>query len=262
MTSSFDLSLVMTAHRHVHLAEAIGSVRAQRTGCRFEVVVVVDALGEPGLEGYASELCADLPNARVVAYSGGTAGRVRNRGFSLAASDWVAYLDGDDALRVDAIEVMWQAHLRCPRAGILCSGMQRVTQAGEAIPLPESLTYAPPAWLYYEDPDVRGVPTYMNQFMVIRRDIWSRYPFYEHTNGEDIDFILHALLAGEFLKVPEPLYCYRDTPDSFSKQSFRDSDICTQRYRSGYYAQLFESTDSEYLWQNFGPTLLQRGGGR
>jgi hypothetical protein len=135
-----------------------------------------------------------------------------------------------------------------------------VTRTGETIPLPESLTYSPAAWLYYEDPDDRGVQTYMNQFMLIRRDLWSRYPFYEYTNGEDIDFMLHALLAGHFLKVPEPLYFLRDTPDSFSKQSFPDSDICTQRYRSGYYEKLFENSTSENVRKNFGTTLAQRGG--
>jgi glycosyltransferase involved in cell wall biosynthesis len=245
------VTLVVTAHHQRYLAEALISVAAQ-TSDGFDLVGVIDVCGDPGLpEAFA----AFLPFIRCrrreqIVISAGTAGRARNAGFAAASTPWVAYLDGDDILRPDAIAQMLRA-IAADQADILSSGLVRIAQDGAVTPVPQSLTYRPPRWIYELDPDQVDHATYFNQFLAIRRALWAAYPFEETTNGEDIDFMLHQLLAGRFGKVPLPLYGYRDTPASFSKREFEGADVCTRRYRDGYYATLFQARYGPAVAANF-----------
>lgn len=245
------LTLVVTAHHIRFLTEAMTSVAAQ-TNTAFDLVCCADTTGGPDT---AELFRSFLPfvrcrKAQVLEVAGGTAGRVRNTGFSAARTPWVAYLDGDDLLRPDALAVLGSA-VQAGDADIVSTGMDRITPDGRRQAWPQSLTYRPPRWIYRVDPDTVGHPTFFNQLLAIRRELWAAYPFHEETNGEDIDFMLHQLLAGRFRKLPEPVYLYRDTPDSFSKHDFPGDDICTRRYRSGYYAELFARRYRAELAGNF-----------
>lgn len=237
------LTLVVTAHRTAYLMEAITSVAAQ-TCADFDLVCCADVTGSPEVIEVFTHLVPYVRcrNAHVMTVDGGTAGRVRNAGFATARTPWIAYLDGDDLLHPAAIARLCQAindNRGDHGADIISTGMIRITTTGEPEPLPDSLYYRPPAWIYRTDPDSVDHPTFVNQLLAIRRELWAAYPFDETTNGEDIDFMLHQLLAGRFRKIPEALYGYRDTAGSFSKQAFLGGDLCTNRYRDGYYARLY-----------------------
>lgn len=251
MTPRPILTLVVTAHRASFLLEALNSVRGQTTG-HFELICCADTTGEAEIEELLSEFIASapLPRCELVRVAGGTAGRVRNAGFGAAQTDWVSYLDGDDVLRPEAVaRVLEVIQFGC--ADLICTGMSRLDRSGGWSELPDSWTYRPPSWIYRTDPDTVGHCTYFNQFLAMRRCLWRRYPFDESTNGEDIDFMLHQLLAGRFCKIPSALYGYRDTPGSFSERVFADDDICTRRYRSGYYSRLYARDFRPELAGNF-----------
>lgn len=236
---SQHLTLVVTAHHRRFLTEALVSVAAQST-TDFAVVCCADSTGEPGVrelfEAFAP-LLAPRP-VEVLSVAGGTAGAVRNAGFAASSTPWVAYLDGDDLLRPDALARMLQAVELHPDAGLLSSGMARIHADGTVQTLLDSLIYRPPRWLYDTDPELVGHATFFNQLLVIRRELWESHPFDETTNGEDIDFMLHQLLRSPFRKVPQALYYHRDLPGSFSKRMYPSADLCTRRYREGYYAGL------------------------
>lgn len=217
----------------------------------FEVVCCADRYGDEGLAELFERTTADAPfTSRVIEVDGGTAGRVRNVGFAAARTPWIAYLDGDDLLASTAIGLMFKA-IASDAGDIYCSGMSRLVETQSPIVLLESLEYRPPLWIYDVDPDAVGHPTYFNQFQAIRSELWERYPFDESTNGEDIDYMLHQLLLGRFRKIGLPLYVYRQTPQSFSSQSFPGGDVCTKRYESGYYQDLFRRCYSDRLSDNF-----------
>lgn len=245
------LTLVVTAHRTRYLTEAMTSVIAQTWG-DFDLVCCADTTGSPGI----TELYRDLMpyvrcrTARVLEVSGGSAGRVRNAGFTAARTQWVAYQDGDDVLHPAALARLARVMDRGD-ADIISTGMTRITANGCPKPWPRSLTYRPPRWIYHTDPDTVGHSTFFNQLLAIRRELWAAYPFHEITNGEDIDFMLHQLLAGRFRKLPDALYGYRDTADSFSKREWAGGDICTNRYRQGYYARLFAQRYRPEVAANF-----------
>lgn len=252
------LTLVVTAHRTTYLMEAVTSVAAQ-TCADFDLVCCADLTGSADVMNVFTALvpyvrCRD---AQVMSVEGGTAGRVRNAGFAAARTPWIAYLDGDDLLHPAAVARLVQTiadggnHRDGTGADIISTGMIRITATGRPEPWPESLHYRPPTWIYHTDPDSVNHPTFINQLLAIRRDLWAAHPFEESTNGEDIDFMLHQLLAGRFRKLPEALYGYRDTPGSFSKQEFPGDDVCTNRYRDGYYARLFTQRYRPEIAANF-----------
>lgn len=251
MSTGPALTLVVTAHHPRYLTEALTSVAAQSTAS-FDLVCCADSAAPADVlrlfEEYLPYIrCHDR---RVLSVKGGTAGRVRNAGFAAARTGWISYLDGDDVLRPDAVEILLSA-ITDMNADILSTGMTRITQNGKPERWPASECYRPPRWIYWIDPDTVGHPTFFNQFLAIRRELWAARPFHEGTNGEDIDFMLHQLLSGKFRKLAAPAYGYRDTPGSFSKRDYEGGDICTVRYQAGYYRRLFERYYIPALAGNF-----------
>lgn len=249
---SSRLTLVVTAHHTRFLTEALVSVAAQ-TSTGFRVICCADTTGESQVAETFEQWVPLLHPSPVelLAVAAGTAGAIRNAGFAAARTPWVAYLDGDDLLRPDALERMLEAADAHAEAGLLSSGMARIHVEGAVEHLPASLTYQPPRWLYETDPDLVGHATFFNQLLMMRRELWAAHPFDASTNGEDIDFMLHQLLCAPFRKVAHALYYYRDVPGSFSKRSYPGGDLCTRRYRNGYYARLFATAFDPALAGNF-----------
>ncbi len=134
---------------------------------------------------------------------------------------------------------------------IFSSGMVRIHTDGLLENIEESLTYLPPLQIYEIDPDTVNQPTYFNQFQIIRKNDWKEYPFNETTNGEDIDYMLHHLLKGKFKKIPQYLYFYRFTPNSFSEKKYPQGDICTQRYQTKYYKNYYDKNYNSKFECNF-----------
>lgn len=245
--SPHTVTLVVTAHRIDFLTDCLLSV-AHQTSRAFDVVLCADTTGYPQVSTvFESAIQLLAPRSvRMVTVDGGTAGRVRNHGMKFADTKFVAYLDGDDLLHPQAVAGMLREIRERPKGDIFCSGMIRLHGDGGVEPLPDSLTYRPPAWLYERDPELEGHATFMNQFSVIRKVMWLKYPFYEETSGEDIDFMLHQLLLGRFVKVPQLYYYYRDTVNSFSKVDYELGDLCTRRYQEGYYRRLLEVSSKRF----------------
>ncbi|EDN71337.1 Glycosyl transferase, family 2 [Beggiatoa sp. PS] len=257
--SHTDLTLIVTAYRDNYLAEALLSVAAQ-TYHRFDLICCADVnYSDDALQCFEN-FFTHIPcfSKKLLTVQGnGTAGYVRNVGFRAAKTTWVAYLDGDDFLHPTAIERVHETIERDQgKIPYYSTAIVRVTIEGKQKPIPASLDYYPPRWIYSIDPDIVGHRTYFNQFNVIRKSEWEAYPFDETTNGEDIDYTLHHLLRGQFMKIPEYLYFFRDTPESFSKFSFPSGDICTQRYRDGYYKRLFERMYTNIVADNFRDTPI------
>lgn len=247
-------SLVVTAHRKVFLYEALISVAAQNDK-NFEFVLCLDENGEEGLEEYCKDIFDSIQCAekRIVKVKGqGTAGYIRNEAFRNTTGQWLAYLDGDDMLSPDAIEIMREQIEKHKDIDIFSSGIARIEKDGRVVNWEDSLTYYPPITIYDVDPDAIGAPTFFNQFQVMRREVWESYEYDTSSNGEDIDFMLIQLLKWKYMKVGKYLYFYRDVDNSFSKeQIYENVDFTTKRYQQGFYSEYLIKNYSERVAGNF-----------
>lgn len=246
-------SLVLTAHRPNYLVEALISVAAQ-TDKDFEFILCLDTATNNALEKYCIPFFNQIKctDKKIVSVKGnGTAGFIRNYAFKNTTSKWISYLDGDDMISPNAVEVMKQAILNNEGYDIFSSGMVRIFSNGKTELLKDSLTYYPPINIYDVDPEIIGQPTFFNQFQVMRKQVWESYQYDTSSNGEDIDFMLIHLLKWRFKKIPQYLYFYRDVNDSFSKITYETGDFTTKRYVSGYYHKYFSENYSDAFLGNF-----------
>lgn len=247
------ISLVVTAHRREYLVESLLSVAAQNNK-KFELVLCLDIRKDKELEAYCLPVfnLIKCQNKKIITLVGnGTAGFVRNSAFRNTTGEWICYLDGDDMLSPDAMDVMSGCISRYNYIDIFSSAMIRVDMNGICQIMEESLHYYPPISIYDVDPETIHEPTFFNQFQMMRRAVWENYHYDESTNGEDIDFMLINLLKWNFKKVPQYLYYYRDVNNSFSKKTYINGDFTTIRYQTGYYHSYFRKYYSDKFRGNF-----------
>lgn len=105
-----------------YAGEAVASVLAQSYAAS-ELFVVDDGSSDDGAEHARKALCAgpsDLRAALVHMPHRGQAAS-RNTGLLLASCEWVFYLDADDVLLPDALEVLLAGAKDDPGAGMVCS---------------------------------------------------------------------------------------------------------------------------------------------
>ena len=248
------LTLIVTAHRTNYLLEALTSIAAQNNK-NFHLILCADVHLYPQtydfFEKYRKNIEC-LSSKTITIVGNGTAGCVRNFAFEQVNTDWLCYLDGDDMLLPDAIDVVLNT-IESNNCDIMSSGIIRIEQDGTYKYWDKSLSYYPKKSIYFEDPDLVGEMTFFNHFQVMKKVQWEKYKYNEETNGEDIDFMLHQLLLGKYHKIPSYLYAYRNTPNSFaSDERFEKCDICTQRYLNGYYSEYYERKyDDEYKMNFF-----------
>lgn len=250
------LTLVVTAHHERYLTESLLSVAAQ-TSKDFHLICCADiSFGTKAYECYEEILpYIQCQSKQILPLKGnGTAGKIRNTGFSAANTEWIGYLDGDDLLHINAIECVKTIleNQKDSEVSIYSSGMKRIHPDGSLEPMDDSLNYFPLLQIYTIDLDDLEYSRFFCQFQIIRKSAWEQYPYTEISTSEDIDFMLHQLLMGIFKKIPKYLYYYRYTPNSFSSKEFPpDGDIVTQRYKSGYYHKLLCERLEPYLLENF-----------
>lgn len=247
------VSLVVTAHRREYLIESLLSVATQNNK-NFELILCLDIKTDKGLEEYCLPVfnLIQCYNKKIVSIVGnGTAGYTRNYAFKNSTTEWICYLDGDDMIAPNAIDAMIKCTNEYEGYDIYSSAMIRIDSKGICYPLEKSLTYYPPIDIYDVDPETIHEPTFFNQFQLMRREVWEKYPYDDSTNGEDIDFMLINLLKWHYKKVPEYLYYYRDVSDSFSKETYEEGDFTTQRYLNGYYHDYFIKNYSVEYEANF-----------
>ncbi len=251
------LTIVITAHHARFLLESLMSIASQ-TSKNFDLICCADtSKGKDALNCFKKNLqYINCNSKRIIEVLGNdTAGKVRNIGFEEAKTEWIGYLDGDDLLHFNTVSFINEEILANKSVSenirIFSSGMVRIHTDGLLENIEESLTYLPPLQIYEIDPDTVNQPTYFNQFQIIRKNDWKEYPFNETTNGEDIDYMLHHLLKGKFKKIPQYLYFYRFTPNSFSEKKYPQGDICTQRYQTKYYKNYYDKNYNSKFECNF-----------
>lgn len=110
------------------LRESLLSLGAQ-THEDFEAIVV-DNGSSDGTARIVTELAATDPRFRLEREERPGVSRARNHGIDLAAGEWVLFLDADDTLEPEVLEVLAEAAAASPDAGVVQCGWLRLAPDG------------------------------------------------------------------------------------------------------------------------------------
>jgi O-antigen biosynthesis protein len=205
------------------LVKAIDSVRAQ-TYDRWELVISDDATESDELKLLRRRYAAD-PRVRWVDASerGGIAVNT-NRGIANAQGDYIAFLDHDDELALDALfHVVMSLQKR--QYGLVYSDEDRIEEPEFGLCIHHTPFFKPGF-----DPDLLLAQNYICHLVVLRRDVITaigglRAGF---EGAQDHDLLLRAvafLPSTDILHVPRILYHWRVTPGSASSTPSAGAEI-------------------------------------
>jgi glycosyltransferase involved in cell wall biosynthesis len=201
-----DVTAIMTAMTDAErpwVVEALRSILDQTVPPERTVVLVQETntwideeLAAAGLAGLVPEkvLVHRMPLARL--------GAVRNTGVQLAATRWVAFLDGDDFWLPHRLEVQLAAARAHPEVEFISGDLVFVNLHGERFAYTNGSNPSPVAWL-------------------VTRRLMLEYPFDgEAKLGEDYLWLKSTHGKHPRLRVPEVVMCYRIRGMSMSSTHF------------------------------------------
>jgi len=209
-----------------YLQEAIDSVLEQ-TYTNWEVVLVDDVSTDNSCDIYAKY--ADDPRFRIYYNEKNSGcGYTKRRCIELAKGELCGFLDSDDALMPQALEVMVKAHTEHPECSLIYSTCFRYSGDRSA---------EMPIW------DFIGTIPENSDFLIYQKKLVSHFvtfkkSYYEKTTGmdpwlrcaEDRDLYYKLEEVGKLLHLPLPLYYYRVNNDNSVSIGTRQKDIYAHHY--------------------------------
>jgi GT2 family glycosyltransferase len=197
------------------LGAAIDSVVAQ-TYDHWELIVSDDASPADDTRRRLLERYAADPRIRLLAHAerAGIAANT-NRGIAVAAGEYVAFLDHDDALAPGALFAMVEALQERP-FGLLYSDEDRIEENAVG-----QLIHHTPFFKPGFDPELLCAMNYLCHLVMVRRDVLGavgglRSGFDGAQDHELLLRIVEAVDATQVRHVPKILYHWRRTPGSVS----------------------------------------------
>jgi glycosyltransferase involved in cell wall biosynthesis len=266
--SEIDVSVIIpTFHRERLVLEAIGSVLAHR-GLSMEILVLDDSA-----EGSASEAVSSIADTRVryikcADPSGGKPALVRNAGAALSRGRFLHFLDDDDLLETDALNVLADSLERSPQCGMAF---------GAIIPFGDDLAALRHEQRYMSQASsiARGLRGRMelvatllfqstilvNSACMVRRHCFLACGGYDSNIPvcEDVELWMRIARADDFVYVDRPVIHYRTGLPSLMRSLVENDErlrIAYQRSQSNYRARYgLAETLMLKLWTK---TLLRR----
>ena len=209
----------------IYLMECIESIQRQ-TYAPLEIILVDD--GSRDNTGKLCDKCASTDSRIQVIHQNnqGLSG-ARNSGIRQSSGEYIAFVDGDDAISEDYVEFLWtQIHLT--GADISCCGFHQIHRLSE-IPLwqgkvhsgilsgEEALRIA----LYQ-----KNIPDYSAWNKLFRRDLFTTIRFPEGRLFEDLGtviYLMHHCSRVAYSNVPK--YYYRQHSESILRSSFSEKKL-------------------------------------
>lgn len=207
---------VYNAERYIQ--DCLLSLQRQ-TRAEFHVICVDDGSTDGSLEILQSFATADS-RFRVLTQENSGASAARNTGFDAAATEYVTFVDADDEVAPEFVELLEDA------AG--STGAQ-VAVANKAVVLPSRTKPKTPL---LSRKTVRGSDYRRNRLLrhiaphakLLRRDFLTQHGirFFEGVTYEDYIYWLECLAKDPTVAtIPQVLYSYKKNPDSISSVSHR-----------------------------------------
>ena len=206
-----SISVIITCYNNqATIAEAIRSVLAQSHSPE-EVIVVDDGSGDDSL----SAIEPFKERVALIAGRNGGPSVARNRGLEAAKSDWVAFLDGDDAWHPDKLAIQLVALEAHPEAVMIATDWSRD-------PAELSIEEDPRIQRLYAS-HIAVLNRFQTSTVLVRKELWQAVGgFRSAIDGtEDWDFWMRVSRLTDDLHLAWPLVVYRDEGTSYSKNSRR-----------------------------------------
>jgi GT2 family glycosyltransferase len=215
------ISIVMPTYdpRESHLREAIDSVRAQSFG-GWELCVADDGSRTPHVKRVLEQAAAEDDRVRVdLAERNSGISAATNRAVAMARGEYVAFLDHDDVLAPDALEVVAAAIEADPPPDFLYSDQDKLDRRGRRL-----APFHKPDWS----------PVYALGAMYVGHLLVARASLVREAGGLDSsfdgiqDFELMLRLSergGRIAHLPKVLYHWRAAPGSIAAGTEEKSGI-------------------------------------
>lgn len=217
-----EISVIVPVYKaESYLSACIDSVLSQ-TFQNFEVILVDD--GSPDRCGIlCDEYAAQYDCISVIHQENRGQAAARNHAMKLAKGNWLCFVDSDDLIHPQMLELLYDAAV----SGNAPVSMCRMLEAAE---VPESfschqnpqfdvLTMDEATLLQLHDAD--DYPAWVACAKLIRRDLVEAYPFREGRVFEDNEAVCRWVCGGgKLAKMEHPLYFYRTNEGSTTKSNF------------------------------------------
>lgn len=204
------------------LGDCIDSILSQ-TFPDFEIILVND--GSPDNSG---KICDDYAGKydciSVIHQENQGQAAARNHAMAQAKGAWICFVDSDDLIHPQMLELLYQAAMKSGTPISMCGMLEAVT-------LPENfrkdrdvrfqvLTMDEETLVSLHDAD--EYPGWVACAKLIRRELIEAYPFHEGRVYEDNEAVCRWICnGGNLARTEEELYFYRGNPDSTTKAAFR-----------------------------------------
>ena len=215
MKNSLSFSILIANYNNgKYLMDAVESVR-QQTYTNWEIILVDDCSTDNSHELY-KELEQD---DRVHIFRNDQnrgCGYTKNRCVAEAKGDWCAFLDPDDMIREDALEIMANAINANPQHGVFYSHMY-VCDENMNVVYDNTYAYGSKEWeqfIHYQ----KGIPLFL-----FRKWVYLSTPGIHLSLTQSVDIDLYYKLAEVTTAyyINQPLYYYRNNPISLTKNPSR-----------------------------------------
>src|ERR671912_91774 len=178
------------------LGEAIQSVLCQ--GYTDLEIIVVDDGSKDGTEEVASGYAKEDPRVRLIRQENRGLAAARNRGLAEAGGEYIVFLDSDDRLVLEALEVgvrELEAHPRCAFVSGIC---RKITANGSIVPGWEQFRVRDDPYLEL----LRSCPVYVPAVMY-RRSVFDAVGDFDTSYRAAEDYDLYYRILERF-----PAYCH------------------------------------------------------
>ncbi len=218
MKDSPNISVIIPVFNlEAYLGEAIDSVLGQ-TFQNFEILLVDDGSTD-GSREIINRYQRRLPKkVRALFQNHRGAGAARNAGIAMAAGDWIAFLDGDDAWKPDKLEIQLREAEKDSRINFLST-------AAEIHGRRDLFAEAQPSGRDFKLELLLNGCFIILSSVLLRRELLETTTFADELPGaQDLDLYLRLADRSCFHFIPMPLIMYRIRQNAIS-------DPQTTRYR-------------------------------
>ena len=217
-----EISIIVPVYKaEPYLHSCVDSILSQ-TFQDFEVFLVND--GSPDNSGAICEEYAEKDSrVHVIHQENQGQSAARNRALKQAKGSWVCFVDSDDLIHPQMLELLHFAAVT-HQAGISMCPMVE----GEALPEDfyalrdgsvECLTMDDETLCALHDRE--EYPAWVACAKLIRRELAEHYPFCQGRVYEDNEAVCHWVWeAGRLARIPHGLYFYRTNPQSTTQKAF------------------------------------------